>query len=55
MATPCSCWRAHPVDGSFDAPELDFFAGMDDDEASEWRRTQDEDVLIGPMYQEIDA
>jgi pimeloyl-ACP methyl ester carboxylesterase len=41
--------------GPFDAPDLDFFAGMDDDEATEWRRTQHEEDLIGPMYQETVA
>jgi pimeloyl-ACP methyl ester carboxylesterase len=41
--------------GPFDAPDLDFFVGMDDDEALEWRRTQDEGDLVGPMYQETVA
>jgi pimeloyl-ACP methyl ester carboxylesterase len=38
--------------GPFDAPDLDFFAGMDDDEAIEWRRAQHEDELVGPIYDE---
>jgi pimeloyl-ACP methyl ester carboxylesterase len=41
--------------GPRDAPDLDFFAGMDDNEATEWRRTQQEDDLVGPIYEETVA
>lgn len=42
--------------GAFDAPDLDFFEGMDEDEIEEWRlTTQGEEYLVGPWYAETCA